>query len=49
MARVRQAPKCRAHRKDGQPCGNYAIIGGDVCRNMALPRPRSARRHASGY
>ncbi len=32
MARVRQARKCRAHRKDGQPCGNYAIIGGYVCR-----------------
>ena len=23
---------CRATRRDGQPCGNYAITGGYVCR-----------------
>jgi len=32
VSRVRQARKCRARRTDGQPCGNYAIIGGTVCR-----------------
>lgn len=32
VAKIRQARKCRAHRKDGQPCRNYAIIGGAVCR-----------------
>jgi hypothetical protein len=31
MAKIRQARKCRAHRKDGQPCRNYAIVGGVVC------------------
>jgi hypothetical protein len=32
MAKIRQARRCRAHRKDGQPCGNYAVIGTYVCR-----------------
>lgn len=32
MARVRQALRCHAHRSDGEPCGNYAIVGGTVCR-----------------
>lgn len=32
MARVRQARRCRAHRKDGQPCRCFAINGGYVCR-----------------
>ena len=31
MAKIRQARKCRARRKDGQPCRNYAIVGGHVC------------------
>ena len=32
MARVRQARRCRAHRKDGQPCRCYAVTGAYVCR-----------------
>ena len=24
--------RCKAHRTDGQPCGNWAIKGGQVCR-----------------
>jgi hypothetical protein len=32
MARVRQARKCRARRKDGRPCGSYAVKGAYVCR-----------------
>lgn len=40
MARVRQARKCRAHRKDGQPCGSYAIEGGCVCRMHGGGSPR---------
>lgn len=46
MARVRQARKCRARRKNGQPCGNYAMIGAYVCRlhGGASPRARRAAR-----
>jgi hypothetical protein len=32
MARTRQARRCRAHRKDGQPCSCYAVTGAYVCR-----------------
>lgn len=28
---IPKAPKCHAHRTDGQPCGAYAIYGGTVC------------------
>jgi hypothetical protein len=41
MARVRQARKCRAHRRDGQPCGSYAIEGGYVCRMHGGASPRA--------
>jgi hypothetical protein len=32
MAKIRQAWRCRAHRRDGQPCGCYAVAGAIVCR-----------------
>ncbi len=32
MARTRQALRCAARRKNGQPCRCYAINGGRVCR-----------------
>lgn len=32
MARIRQARRCRARRKDGQPCRSYAVTGTSVCR-----------------
>lgn len=32
MAKIRQARRCRAHRKDGQPCRCYAVTGAFVCR-----------------
>jgi hypothetical protein len=31
VARKRQARKCKGHRRDGEPCGNYAMTGGLVC------------------
>jgi len=31
MARVRQARPCSARRTNGESCGNYAIVGGQVC------------------
>lgn len=44
MARVRWARKCAAHKKNGDPCGNYAITGGRVCRmhGGAAPQVRRA-------
>ncbi len=44
MARVRQARKCHAHRKDGQPCRNYAIVGGRVCRSHGGAAPQVRRK-----
>jgi hypothetical protein len=31
MARVRPAVPCSAHRSNGDPCKNYAMLGGRVC------------------
>lgn len=44
MARVRWAHKCAAHKTNGDPCGNYAIDGGRVCRmhGGAAPQVRRA-------
>jgi hypothetical protein len=44
MARIRQARRCSARRKDGQPCGNYAIIGGRVCRIHGGAAPQVRRK-----
>ncbi len=45
MPRIRQALKCSAHRKDGQPCGNFAIVGGSVCR-IHVGAAKQVRRKA---
>jgi len=44
MAKVRQARRCRAHRRDGQPCGCYAINGGVTCRVHGGTLPRVKRK-----
>jgi hypothetical protein len=31
MARVRPAVRCSARRSNGDPCNNYAMLGGRVC------------------
>ncbi|HZU54831.1 MAG TPA: hypothetical protein VFA06_03075 [Actinocrinis sp.] len=55
MARVRWARKCAARRRNGLPCGNYAISGGKVCRvhgGSARQVRRAAQRRlleASAY
>lgn len=55
MARVRWARKCAARRRNGEPCGNYAISGGKVCRvhgGAARQVRRAAQRRlleASAY
>jgi hypothetical protein len=46
MARVRQARRCRARRRDGQPCKCYAIIGGVTCRAHGGTLPRVKRKAA---
>ncbi len=32
MSRLPWAQPCTARRRDGSPCGSYAIRGGSVCR-----------------
>lgn len=45
MAKIRQARRCRAHRKsDGQPCGNYAVTGSTVCRMHGAASPQARRK-----
>ena len=44
MSRVRQARRCRARRRDGQPCRCYAINGGFVCRAHGGTLPRVQRK-----
>jgi hypothetical protein len=43
MARVRQARRCSARRKNGEPCRGWAINGGRVCRmhGGAAPQVRA--------
>lgn len=44
MAKIRQARRCAARRKrDGSPCGCYAIIGGVVCRVHGGAAPQTRR------
>jgi hypothetical protein len=45
VARVRHARRCRAHRKNGEPCKAFAIVGGFVCR-MHGGATRQARYRA---
>jgi len=44
MSRTPWAQPCSAHRRDGWPCGAYAIRGGGVCRmhGGAAPQVRHA-------
>jgi hypothetical protein len=48
MARKRQARKCRARNRRGQLCGNFAVLGAEVCRmhGGAAPQVRRAARSA---
>ncbi|HMH94171.1 MAG TPA: hypothetical protein VK586_24205 [Streptosporangiaceae bacterium] len=41
MARVRQARRCRARRKNGEHCKAFAIAGGYVCRMHGGASPRA--------
>jgi hypothetical protein len=41
MARVRQARRCRARRKNGEPCKAFAIAGGFACRMHGGATPRA--------
>lgn len=43
MARRRQARRCKAHRRDGQPCRAYAINGGVVCTKHGGAAPQVRR------
>ena len=44
MARVRQARRCRAQRKDGRPCSCYAVVGAYVCRMHGGTSPQARRK-----
>jgi len=44
MASKRPAVRCRAHNRAGEPCRNYAMVGGVVCHAHGgrAPQVRSA-------
>lgn len=44
MAKIREARRCRARRRDGQPCRCYAIVGGFVCRAHGGTLPAVKRK-----
>jgi hypothetical protein len=48
MARKRQALRCKARNRRALPCGNYAVLGAEVCRmhGGAAPQVRRAARAA---
>lgn len=40
MAKQRQARKCKGKRTDGNPCGNWAMLGALVCRSHGGKAPQ---------
>lgn len=38
--------KCRAHRTNGEPCGNYPMRGGTVCRKHGGGAPQVRKKAA---
>jgi hypothetical protein len=48
MARKRQARRCRARNRRGLPCGNFSVLGAQVCRmhGGSAPQVRRAARRA---
>jgi hypothetical protein len=46
MARKRQALRCSAQNRQGQPCGRYAVLGTAVCpaHGSSPPQVRQAAR-----